>query len=272
PVVPLREQDQVLNEYYRELMDRLRDPRRSQLRPAQRAWLKDRDLRCDLDPTARDREQWFRVIEGDPSKLACVTRLTQHRLAALQMNYGSALADWWHKTVPKPDWEQDGELSAKKMLSPNAISKGKVYFEISISQAAMAPGTDLTLWIQINGDPIPESADGSVSGPHGHTYGTGFGSGSPFHGDFAGNLVIGIAADLDNGHMYLRNNGRWVDGEPGTGSGTPLARLLYRGSVSSNVVLAPLMQRGLLQVNFGADTFLYPLPAGYLPFDQAATR
>ncbi|MCI0420473.1 MAG: hypothetical protein L0312_14820, partial [Acidobacteria bacterium] len=83
---------------------------------------------------------------------------------------------------------------------------------------------------------------------------------------------IGIAADLDNGHMYLRNNGRWVDGEPGTGSGTPLARLLYRGSVSSNVVLAPLMQRGLLQVNFGADTFLYPLPAGYLPFDQAATR
>lgn len=45
---------------------------------------------------------------------------------------------------------------------------------------------------------------------------------------------------------------------------------LYRGSVSSNALLAPLIQRGLLQVNFGADTFLYPLPAGYLPFEHAA--
>ncbi|MGH8611656.1 MAG: lysozyme inhibitor LprI family protein [Gammaproteobacteria bacterium] len=57
PIVPLREQDQALNQYYRELMDRLRDPSRAQLRHAQRAWLKDRDLRCDLDPMARHRER-----------------------------------------------------------------------------------------------------------------------------------------------------------------------------------------------------------------------
>lgn len=141
--MPLREQDQVLNQYYRELMDRLRDPSRVQLRHAQRAWLKDRDLRCDLDPMARNRERWFRAIEGDLSKHACVTRLTQHRLFALYMKHGGgpeALDDWWHKTVPKPDWAQDGEPSAKQILSSNAVSKGKVYFEVSLNQAAMIPG------------------------------------------------------------------------------------------------------------------------------------
>lgn len=271
----LREQDDILNRYYQSLIQGLSRHERSDWRRAQSAWLKTRDAKCGLDHKASTREEWLGQIEGDPEKLTCVMRFTQERLTELESRYGNrgVLNAWKVEPTPKPDWEKEGDgVSLQKFSSP-AVSNGKFYFEVSLNKDAIVPGRELSVLIGILGLPFGPLADPAAAAQGGHNYFTFLTSGGPLSVDGTGYQVVGIAADLDAGKMHVRNNGTWAGGGPGTASGSDLEPgWHYRAQVSANVMLAPMMERGLLKVNFGSDPFRYSLPDGYLPFEPGAQK
>ena len=269
----LREQDDLLNRYYQSLIQGLSRSERNDWRRSQSAWLKSRDAKCGLDHEASTREEWFGQIEGDPEKLTCVMRVTQERLTELESKYGNrgVLNAWKVEPAPQPDWEQEGDGESRQKISSPAVSKGKFYFEVSLSGAAIVPGRELSVLIGILGLPLGPLADAADAAQGGQNYFTFLTSGGPLSVDAAGYQVIGIAADLDAGQMYVRNNGTWAGGAPGTAVGSALKPgWQYRAQVSANIMLAPMIEHGLLKVNFGSDPFRYQLPGGYLPFEPAA--
>lgn len=83
--------------------------------------------------------------------------------------------------------------------------------------------------------------------------------------------VFGVAIDYDAGVMYVRVNGQWITGEPGTGRGKRFrvgrerAAYLYatgggRGGGERRGAVA-------WTANFGANHFSQPLPKGYASYD-----
>ncbi|MFO1377668.1 MAG: hypothetical protein U1F14_11760 [Steroidobacteraceae bacterium] len=82
--------------------------------------------------------------------------------------------------------------------------------------------------------------------------------------------VFGVAADFDNGRVYHRVNGRWINGAPGTAGGTPLERgKWYRACFFTSGTTAGSTPRSdtTWRANFGSHPFAYPAPAGYVPYE-----
>jgi len=73
-------------------------------------------------------------------------------------------------------------------------------------------------------------------------------------------IVVGVAADLDAGSLYWHRDGRWKDGAvPGSPQGMALRRSAeFRAELSSSVPLKPLVDLGIVAVNFGTAPFLRP--------------
>ena len=266
----LREQDDLFNRYYQAISEGVSKRDKGPWRQAQRGWLKTRNEKCKLDVNARTREDWFKGIEGDPEKLTCVMRLTQERIAELESRYGNrgVLNARKFEPTPAPDWEKEGDGESVQKYSSPSVSKGKYYFEVSLNEAAVVPGRELSVLIGILGLPPVQQSDPAVAAQGGHNYFTFLTSNAPLSVDATGYEVIGVAADLDTARMFMHDNGKWLNGEPGTAGGGELERdLLYRAQVSSNIMLAPMIERGLLKINFGSEPFRYPLPTGYRPFE-----
>lgn len=76
--------------------------------------------------------------------------------------------------------------------------------------------------------------------------------------------IIGVAMDFDNHKLYFSRNGTWLNGNPNSDNG--LSLLPNEGY---SFALATL--KSSLQVNFGATTFKYPLPAGYQSYADRAS-
>lgn len=89
--------------------------------------------------------------------------------------------------------------------------------------------------------------------------------------------VFGIAVDYDNQVLYYRVNGRWMTGEPGSGSGKRLktgveyrACVLTAGTTSSGVERGERQSDSTWEVNFGNKAFAFPLPKGFRPYQGGA--
>ncbi|MGE3667933.1 MAG: hypothetical protein AB7G51_15100 [Steroidobacteraceae bacterium] len=87
---------------------------------------------------------------------------------------------------------------------------------------------------------------------------------------YADGDVFGIAADFDRGRVYVRVNGKWVSGAPGSAGGVPLqigkqyrACFFSAGTTSGESPRSDTTWRA----NFGGQRFAYPLPAGYVPYE-----
>ena len=83
--------------------------------------------------------------------------------------------------------------------------------------------------------------------------------------------VFGIAVDYDAGVMYVRVNGQWITGEPGSGRG----KRFRVGRERAAYLFATGGGRGggertgsvSWRANFGASRFSQPLPKGYASYD-----
>lgn len=81
---------------------------------------------------------------------------------------------------------------------------------------------------------------------------------------------FGLALDLDAGMAYLRINGDWVTGEPGSGNGRALKKgreyvpYFYASAIGSG---AERLGQTSWVTNFGASSFRHPLPKGYSSYD-----
>ena len=86
-------------------------------------------------------------------------------------------------------------------------------------------------------------------------------------------LHAAIALDLDAGKLYVRWDGLWHEGAPGSSGGidvTPGQQ--YRCEVETTVLIQPLLMQGLLKLNFGDTQFDYEMPAGYSTLAAARER
>ena len=80
---------------------------------------------------------------------------------------------------------------------------------------------------------------------------------------------VGFALDLEAGKLYVRRNGAWPRGVPGSSGGMDLKLgRTYRCGADSTALVAPLVEKGFLQLNFGEKAFSYSMPDGYRPFAE----
>jgi hypothetical protein len=78
--------------------------------------------------------------------------------------------------------------------------------------------------------------------------------------------LVGVALDLQDGKMYLRKDGSWDGGTPGSAKGLDLKLgRFYQCGISSTIAVSPLEQLNLVEVNFGSRQFRYAIPDGYRP-------
>ncbi|MBK9447239.1 MAG: hypothetical protein IPO00_14865 [Betaproteobacteria bacterium] len=81
---------------------------------------------------------------------------------------------------------------------------------------------------------------------------------------------FGLALDLDAGMAYVRINGDWVTGAPGSGNGRALKKgreyvpYFYASAIGSG---AERLGQTSWVTNFGASSFRHPLPKGYSSYD-----
>ena len=80
--------------------------------------------------------------------------------------------------------------------------------------------------------------------------------------------VIGLAMDLDQGHLYVRQNATWIEGPPGTVA-LGIQVKIDRQYVASVTVGSPEKEGNnsdTWTANFGATPFRYAIPQGFEPY------
>jgi hypothetical protein len=81
-------------------------------------------------------------------------------------------------------------------------------------------------------------------------------------------IALGFAIDLDNGFVYVRENGQWL-AEPGSVNGLEIKlNRDYHALLEGSSDVKELGRRGLIKVNLGGHPFEYVLPDGYRPFKE----
>jgi hypothetical protein len=143
-----------------------------------------------------------------------------------------------------------------------AYSSGRTYFEgymTLIGGLVSEPHANVGLALaRSNGGILDESQDGYAVIGHGQ---------QKIHrnGD-----VFGLALDLDAGLVYVRVNGEWITGEPGSGNGRALKKgreyvpYFYASAIGSG---DKRTGQTSWTANFGASAFRHPLPKGYSSYD-----
>jgi len=248
----LRNSDRVINDLYARVMATRDHAKRIVLRNQQRAWLKERTDLCHLDSRIYNREAWIDNILSDDVKTVCVVHLTRSRIAALRAMQHSSVA-------PAPlQAPQPSHLTYDRIPSTPHTS-GKWYFEVTLNKGAIAAIMPTLIVLGVS---------------DGH-HATGTMENITSHPGAAESERIGIAADLDNGKLYIRRNGAWVGGAPGSARGTDLKLgQKYFGvfMVSAVEQQQQMLTSGALVPNFGGRPFAYTLPDGYRPWNDQNLR
>lgn len=251
----LRHSDDKINLSYQELMRKLDAPVKAELRRSQRAWIKERDADCGTDTRETDREKWYQFLSTDYGKIVCVTRHTQQRTATLERMLEKPSVDdsqsASQKTAPAPVANDKKDY---RLLSKTSRDKGLWYYEVTVNPAQIAPYSSTTVWFgcrlehQYAGGLVQVHAQDTIARP----------------------MIGGIALDMDAGKIYVRIDGRWIVGEPGSSGGENIhLGQEYRCGVETTALLAPLLASGSVEINYGKTSFAYLLPAGYRPFSDA---
>jgi uncharacterized protein YecT (DUF1311 family) len=263
----LRDSDKRINAVYKELMGRLDDTGKNDLRNVQRAWLKARDKACELDSKESDREKWLSAILADKQKTMCVVRYTFSRVAELdatlkQKAPEASTALPAAPTAPRflpvanpiamPSdglmFIDDGYIG---IALPN-YRQGKWYYEVWIDRGNIAALGDMLLTM-------------------------GFSTNDQFYAKMinirrsqvsATPIAFGFAIDLDSGFFYTRVNGLWQSFPGSVGGAVVKLNHDYHVNIQGSSEVKELVWRGLVKVNLGLKPFEYGLPDGYRPFKE----
>jgi uncharacterized protein YecT (DUF1311 family) len=257
----LRTADAKINVTYKALMGKLGDAGRKELRDQQRAWIKDRDRECNLDSKESDRERWYRALQTDYVKTVCVTRYTRRREAELQAMLepppaASHPSKASGRDSSKVDTPKKPESSTP--FKPTLREKGKWYFEVAIDYARVvdigpcvitAGVSDLSMMVGILENVRARDA---VKSPK----------------------VFGFAVDLDEGKLYVSENGQWTDGEPGSNRGTDVKLGIKYYSIVRNSAddMLVYFDKGAIRGRWGDTPMEYALPAGYRPWRDTLSQ
>jgi hypothetical protein len=165
----------------------------------------------------------------------------------------------------------DGSNGWNNCRANIGVSSGKWYWEYqsiadggvmcaSVAGKNFVPGTlpgqssNFGVTFYSNGTLYKETSGGGTSG-WGSSYGV--------------TDVIGIALDMDAGKVYFSKNGIWQNSaNPTAGTGAASTTLLTYDSVYYPIV-STYYSGSVASLNFGANTFRYGPPVGFLPYAQA---
>ncbi|MGC4028409.1 MAG: lysozyme inhibitor LprI family protein [Steroidobacteraceae bacterium] len=246
----LRESDARINVLYSALMKKIDASARQSLRSSQRDWIRDRDVHCYVSSSETDRERWYMSVAQDPRVASCVTDETRYRIATLEaMNEGRpppTRAEFLQSRTAVSQMATTIPDSQGNPRMPTRHIEGKWYFEVAVDRQAVAQQGPLDVM-------------------------AGFATGEEFIGTMhrirvsdRGPLIIGCAIDLDNGMVYIRENGSWKGKDPGSnlGAAVKLGRE-YSAQVRGSERIDLLLASGAIKANFGGTPFVYPAPDGY---------
>jgi uncharacterized protein YecT (DUF1311 family) len=243
----LRESDLTINQRYQELMAKLSEENKRELRADQRAWIRRRDSACGSSSNESSRESWFQSLLTDHRKTVCIVRFTRSRVAYLHNRLtAQSSPPAGRSALPNAaDNEDQYELRGK-----HGHSRGKWYFEVKVAGGEIAKKAETALQMGFFTQGLTVGRLLNLRKRD---------SDAPV-------VRLGFALDLDNGKYYTHTNGVWRNGSPGSAEGldVKLGRE-YRAVVSSSTSLSELVKEGLLIANFGQTAFEYAMPAGYRP-------
>jgi uncharacterized protein YecT (DUF1311 family) len=256
--IELKGSDSTINRIYGELMKSLAPDDRTALRTEQRAWIKTRDQQCDITWSRGDREAWFEDLLKDYQKTVCVVRLTNERVEALE-SYQKT-----NKVAPASEAAppSDGEL-IYDLVSNEPKTKGKWYFEVKVDGGAIQKLAEVTLFIGV----AQSEPEQGAANENGQATGTFVMIRRNNKNPDSGTLAF--AMDLDNGKLYVSQDGSWNGGTPGTAGGLDLLRgRTYKAYLNSSSAINPFLKAHALEINYGGRAFLYHLPDGYKPLES----
>lgn len=271
--------DVEINNVYRNIMAGLDAAARKNLRTQQRTWIKSRNAACSLDGNQPNRQKWIAYVLSDKARAVCVVRMTKERLTQLS-ELDEPLADG--RTPAEPLKIETTIKPARSNLdymksSTENHARGKWYFEIQVDHGKIRKELEASLFIGIQGEQTNFGTMYHIR-PQDLVLEMGKGQSVTVVGGNLGDgvhlpkVTVGIAADLDNGKLYVRRDGQWRSGLPGSSTGidVKLGRS-YKASITSSVPMANLVEQGIVTVNFGDRTFADPVPDGYALFDSSST-
>lgn len=246
--IELIDSDKKINDIYKALMAAKTDEQKNELRVAQRAWLKKRDVECKLDAKEHNRDKWLSSILQDYAKTTCVVRFTRGRIGELEQMQSGTVAP-----TQKPDQASDTpDSTAFDGRKTTFHSKGKWYFEITVNFEEVIKIAPMVLSVGVQDD---VSFTGTIYNIRSQDSKTE-------------SARIGIAADFDNGKIYISRNGVWINGVPGSNQGMDLKLGRdYAGVFIMSDNPFPYLFHNAVIPNFGGENpMAYALPAGYSPW------
>ncbi len=139
-------------------------------------------------------------------------------------------------------------------MASHRYSKGKVYLE---AQLKLTDRTDLSTHSNIamvnEGLEYPGQATNMIGQSNRKKL---------KNGDW-----IGLAIDLDTGHVYVHLNGQWTTAVPDSKKTDPILKPGHVYAPAFHASGGEKQGRSEWLVNFGAEQFNYPIPKGYSAYD-----
>jgi uncharacterized protein YecT (DUF1311 family) len=245
----LRQADEALNRTYQSVLATQDSTHRDLFRDEQRFWLVLRDRECDVALRQSKDKQWAEKLGKYDLKAICVTQMSRLREAELRIFGGTPLS---RSLAPRAQMRGTYRLS-----SIESRDTGKWYFEVTVEAAQLSLVIDALVFIGVTSDTGNVGTMVSVR-PEGRAMGITL---------LPNDKRIGIAIDLDRGKLYVRQNGAWTVGSPGSEDGLPLNfGHRIQVTVDSSVPIRGLVDKGLIYINYGMDSFVDPIPDGYSPY------
>jgi uncharacterized protein YecT (DUF1311 family) len=140
--------DSTINTVYQKLMGTLTATEKTQLRTAQRDWLKRRDAECGLTWSRGSRQTWLQDLLRDYQKTVCVVRLTDERVNDLT-HYSSTppTPAAPAASAPTPTAVEPAGDDVYDMFSSMTRQSGKWYYEVRIHVGQVAKSAEASLFI-----------------------------------------------------------------------------------------------------------------------------
>jgi hypothetical protein len=247
-------------------MESMSDADKTSLRDAQRKWLKDRDKTCGLDNKESNREKWLQAILTNQRKTVCVVRYTFERVSELDTLLKQKAPAKAVEAPPAPQAPQfpTPEPSAApalplpaslvfaddgyRAITANTHERGKWYYEVWLDRGAIAQLGDLL----ITPGYFSQKGYGVIRMVNIRHTQAGMQA-----------IVIGLALDLNDGFVYVRQDDHWQVAPGVAGAVTAPMNASYVGGIESSTNVRELIIRGLIKVNVGERPFAGTPPDGY---------
>jgi len=158
------------------------------------------------------------------------------------------------------------------IVANTGVSSGSWYWEVHIDSESSPGYTAVGITTRPVGGPYYVGyADNGIAYTSTYIYqDSAYGSGAGSLPTTASGDTIGVALDMDNGHIWFSKNGSYVYGNPYTRTGSQSSNII--GTMYPAVSQTGSNTGFTAAANFGQKPFKFPPPAGFQPLNAANVR